>query len=79
MQSEWMVNGRMVWFAYGNLSSQRAVGIAESARKTLNIKALSKDELPPIRCITLDEGKSYRLDFPVEDVKNDNSCFIAYY
>jgi secreted Zn-dependent insulinase-like peptidase len=76
-QGEWLKNGRMHWFCYGNLAAQTAVEMVERARATLNIKAVEKAELPSVRCVML--GKRSRIDFDVEDKKNENSTLVTYF
>ena len=77
-QKEWLVNGRTLWFIYGNLTSKTAVQIVEEARTSLNLKTVPKDQLPTVRCVMLDDQDS-RIHFEVEDKKNENSCLSSYF
>jgi hypothetical protein len=40
---DWFKSGRMVWLAYGNLTSDQGESIVEQSRKTLDLKTISKD------------------------------------
>lgn len=42
-QAKWLKTGRMLWFAYGNISSQTAVDIVERARASLSLTAVARD------------------------------------
>ena len=77
-QKEWLINGRTLWFIYGNLTSKTAVSIVEEARTSLNLKMVPKDHLPTVRCVKLDNQDS-RIHFDVQDVKNENSCLASYF
>jgi len=77
--SEWLTSARFVWFVHGNLAKEQAIGLVETARKTLNLKKVAKDDLVDVRCIAIPAGKSYLLEKIQDDKTNDNNCLITYF
>ena len=67
----------MVWFVYGNILKDNAIATIDQAKKILNLKPVSRESLVDIRSLDILPGKIHRVDFPVEDPKNDNSCLIT--
>ena len=67
----------MVWFVYGNVSKDSAIATIEMAETILNLKRVSKESLVDIRTIDIPPAKIHRVDFPVEDTNNGNSCFVS--
>ena len=68
----------MVFFVYGNFAQDAAIALVEEARKVFDIKATSKDSLSTVRCVQI-TGNHHRVDFDVEDPKNENSVLMTYY
>lgn len=81
MKSQWFKNGRMVWFVYGNINSDSALKIASDANAVISLKPTAKLALPDYRILKVPEQSegNMRLDFPVVDEDNENSCFMSYF
>ena len=81
MQQQWLQKGRMLWFAYGNLTVEQAKQIVDQAVQLANFQPLPKEALPAVRCVDLSsfQNNFSRLDFTVEEPTNENSCLVSYY
>ena len=75
----WLKTGRMIWFIYGNIDQQVAIDISNQACDILNLKPVEKHSLTDCRCVMLPESAYERLNFTVQDSKNDNSCLVSYF
>jgi insulysin len=53
--------------------------LVDTARNTLNLKKVAKEDLVDVRCIAIPPGKSFLLERIQEDKTNDNNCLIAYF
>lgn len=40
---------------------------------------MSKDELIDVRCVALAQGSWYKMEVPLEDKDNENSCLHTYF
>ena len=78
MQEEWLKTGRMIWSFFGNISKESALKTVQTARKEFNLSGTKREELKPFQLIKLPEGQQ-RVDFPVEDITNENSALISYF
>ena len=81
MQAQWLVSGRMLWYAYGNLSKEQAKQIVDQAVQLLDLKSVAKEDLAPVRVVDLSSQSDnfHRLDFTVEDASNENNCLLSYF
>lgn len=81
MQQQWLQKGRMLWFAFGNLTVEQAKQIVDQAVQLANFQPLPKEALPAVRCVDLSsfQNNFSRLDFTVEEPTNENSCLVSYY
>lgn len=73
-----MVSGRMVWGFFGNFVTKTALEIVENARDQLNLKNTERADLMEFRVADIPKGE-HRVDFKVEDDKNENSCLVTYF
>jgi secreted Zn-dependent insulinase-like peptidase len=83
-KDHWLVSGRCIWFLLGNISKETALAIAEKGRNALyggrtEGIAVPKEALPDVRSVALPNGAWYRLEKPLEDKENENSCLISYF
>lgn len=81
-QGTWSSSGRQIWFLHGNFSQDFAIELVERARSLLSTesaKPVAKVELADIRCIALSDGSWHRIELPLEDKENDNSCLVTYF
>ena len=69
----------MVWFVYGNVPKDKAVSTIDQAKNVLKLTPVNRESLVDIRTLDVLPGQIHRVDFPVEDPKNDNSCLISYW
>ena len=53
--------------------------MVETARKTLDLKKVAKEDLVDVRCIAIPAGKSFLLEKIQDDKTNDNNCLISYF
>jgi hypothetical protein len=74
----WMVSGRMVWGFFGNFLPKTALEIVESARDQLKLKCTARADLMEFKVADVPKGE-HRVDFKIEDVKNENSCLVTYF
>lgn len=77
-----MKSGRMVWFIYGNINDVAATKMFDEANATLKLQAAPKETLPDYRILSVPqqtENGNMRIDFPVQDESNENSCFMSYF
>lgn len=79
MQAQWLNSGRMVWFVYGNVPKDKAVATIDQAKNILKLTPVNRESLVDIRTLDVLPGQIHRVDFQVEDPKNDNSCLISYW
>lgn len=68
----------MMWFVHGNFTKENAIQIVEQARNLLNLQKVEKEQLSTVRCIQI-TGRHHRIDFDVEDEKNENSVLQSYF
>jgi len=69
----------MVWFVAGNLTKDDALAIVQGARDTLKLIPVAKEDFCSVRCLAVDNGSHQRINFDVQDKKNDNSAFVSYF
>ena len=82
MRAQWLHTGRMVWIVYGNVHKNAAIKLVEDCRAQLPICAVARHELQDYRCVSLPEmsnKSNVRLDFPVAEESNENSCLLTYF
>lgn len=85
MSGHWFLKGRCIWFLHGNLSLEGALELAEKGRQLL-IQGRSeaqtsteKENLAEIRAVNLSPGAWFRLEIPLQDKDNENSCLVSYF
>lgn len=82
-KEHWLTRGRCIWFVHGNLTQETTVHIVTRGRELLFGKAevppTKREDLPDIRCIALRGGSWNRVERPLEDRDNENSCLVTYY
>jgi hypothetical protein len=81
MRSQWLKTGRIVWFVYGNIHKDAAIKLVENCRSQLPIQSVARHELQDYRVVSLPQmsKSNMRLDFPVVDETNENSCLLSYF
>jgi len=77
--SQWLVNGRYVWYVTGNISNDSAVEIVESVRSIIGLNNLDVSKIGEVLPISMETGTSLLLEMPLEDKTNENSCSLTYY
>jgi len=75
----WLVNGRYQWFICGNFTKERAITLVKTTKEKFALKGVKISDLPKINMIKIEMGKSYQLDLPLKDDKNENACVLSYY
>ena len=68
----------MIWGFFGNISVASAIETATKARDILAISPVKREHILDFRIVSLPHGEQ-RLDFEVEDPKNENSCLVSYF
>lgn len=68
----------MIWGFFGNISVSSATETATKARDVLGLNLVKREHLLDFRIVSLPAGEQ-RLDFDVEDQKNENSCLVSYF
>jgi len=68
----------MIWGFFGNISVSSATETATKARDVLGLNLVKREHLLDFRIVSLPNGEQ-RLDFDVEDQKNENSCLVSYF
>jgi secreted Zn-dependent insulinase-like peptidase len=53
---DWLKTGRMLWFAYGNISKAASISIVESVRGIFPLYPVVKEALNGCRCVELPES-----------------------
>jgi len=82
MRQQWLKSGRMVWFIYGNMNKNSASKIFDNANATMKLQPVDKQTLPDYRIMSIPEQTkdgNMRIDFPLKDENNENSCFMTYF
>jgi len=77
--SQWLVNGRYVWYVTGNISNDSAVEIVENVRSIIGLNNLDVSNIGEVLPISMESGTSLLLEMPLEDKTNENSCSLTYY
>lgn len=75
---QWITSGRFVWGFFGNISTEDVMSTVKSVRDLLPVKNTEREDLTPFKVVSLPEGEQ-RIDFPVEDPTNENSCLVSYF
>jgi secreted Zn-dependent insulinase-like peptidase len=68
-----------VWFVSGNIDKDPAIEIVEKAREKLDLAPADIESFTDVRPIALEAGKATRIEEPLMDETNENSCVVAYY
>lgn len=76
---DWLKSGKCIWFISGNLTSEQAVSLVESAMQQLNLAPLAEEDITDSRIIAFEDNTCLTLEVPLEDDANDNSAVLAYY
>ena len=77
------MRARCIWFVHGNLTQESAVHIVTRGREVLfgksEVPDTHREDLPDIRCVALRGGSWNRVERPLEDRENENSCLVSYF
>ena len=81
MQANWLKQGRMVWYATGNISKETSTQIVEEAISLLNLQPVTKEELKDIKIVDISSQSKnlHRADITLPDPKNENNILLSYY
>lgn len=71
--------GRYVWFICGNYHHDEAIKLVENVREKFALQTMKVDDIGEVQPLKLEEGSSYLVRIPLEDVKNENSAVLTYY
>ena len=75
----WLVHGRYQWFIAGNFAKERAITLVKTTKEKFGLKGVKISDLPRVSMLKIEMGKSYQLDLPLKDEKNENACVLSYY
>ena len=75
----WLKKGRYVWFICGNYHHEEAIKLVENVRAKFALQTMKVDDIGEVQPLKLEEGSSYLVRIPLEDVKNENSAVLTYY
>lgn len=75
----WLKQGRCMWYATGNIDSEVAIQIAESAQNKIGFQPLAREDILDIRAIAIKPNHSYQIEIPLRDEKNENCCALTYF
>lgn len=75
----WLVSGRQVWFVAGNTSPLIATELVQNVIEKLALKPFDINELGEVKTLAIEAGKTYSIQVPLEDKKNENSCSLTWF
>ena len=75
----WLKKGRYVWFICGNYHHEEAIKLVENVKAKFDLNNMKIEDIGEVKPLNLEEGKSYLVRIPLEDVKNENSAVLTYY
>lgn len=75
----WLKKGRYVWYICGNYHHEEAIKLVENVRAKFALEHMKVDDIGEVQPLKLEEGCSYLVRLPLDDVKNENSAVLAYY
>ena len=75
----WMKSGRQCWFVCGNYDAEEAKSLVKKSQDLLKLRAIRIEDLPEVRSILIEEGRSFIVEKDLVDKTNENSCLITYY
>ena len=68
-----------MWYITGNLDSETAIALVDSAQNKLGFQPLAREEILDIRAVALKPNNCYQIEIPLRDEKNENCCALSYF
>jgi len=75
----WLVQGRTVWFASGNLTQDQAIAMVEHQAALMKLQPLAVTDLNGANPVKVAAGEYHRVNVPLTDATNENSALISFF